>query len=191
MMGYFADGPEMSLRTLELRHGSRHEGDAPGQAPDRAGRAPAGKWLATAFSIAMIAAVASPVLENWKAQPRDGFPLSYYRMFSEERADTQRLTYLVGLDGRGNRYLIPYRFAGAGGMNQVRRQINKLVAQGQADRLCQTVATRLARSAGRLPDLDTVEVITGTYRLSSYFTGNNAPVAEQVRARCRAGRARS
>jgi hypothetical protein len=160
--------------------------DGPGvRRAEEPGRAARGKWLAGAFSLAMLAIVASPVVENWKAEPRDSFPLSYYRMFSEDRADRQRLTYLVALDDRGRRYLIPYQFAGAGGMNQVRRQINRRVGQGEAAELCRSVAARLRRSARRPAGADHVEVITGTFRMSTYFSGNRAPLEEDVRARCR------
>ena len=152
-------------------------------------RAARGKWLAGAFSLAMLAIVSWPVVENWKAEPRDSFPLSYYRMFSEDRADRQRLTYLVGLDDRGSRYLIPYQFAGTGGMNQVRRQINRRVEQGEAVELCRSVASRLRRSSRRPPGVEQVEVITGTFRMSTYFGGNRAPLEENVRARCAVGEA--
>jgi hypothetical protein len=150
-----------------------------------------GKWLAGAFSIAVLVVVASPVVENWRWPPRDDFPLSYYRMFSEDRADAQRLTYLVGLDEQGGRYLIPYPLAGAGGMNQVRRQINKLVDQGQAPGLCRSVAARVARAGSRMAQVRTVEVTTGTFRMSGYFTGRQVPTTENVRARCSVERRRS
>jgi hypothetical protein len=149
------------------------------------------KRLAGAFSIIVLAVVASPIVENWKSPPRDDFPLSYYRMFSEERADTQRASYLVGLTGWGERLLIPYRYAGSGGMNQVRRQMNKLIERGDALKLCQTVATRVSRAGGRLPELRTIEVTTGTFRLSDYFTGRQTPIAEHVSARCSVERSRS
>ena len=156
---------------------------------DRARSETPAKWLAGAFSFLMLAVVAWPVVENWAAEPLDSFPLSYYRMFSEDRADRQRLTYLAGLDARGNRYVIPYRFAGTGGMNQVRRQINRRVEQGEAVTLCRSVASRLGRSASRPPGVNTVEVITGTFRMSTYFSGNRAPLEENVRARCTVGEA--
>ena len=149
------------------------------------------KHLAAAFSIVVLAVVASPIVENWKATPQDDFPLSYYRMFSEERADTQRVNYLVGLDSQGERFLIPYQYAGPGGMNQVRRQMNKLVERGDSRRLCQTVATRVSRAGSRLPDVRTIEVTTGTFRMSDYFTGRQVPILERVSARCSVERSRS
>jgi hypothetical protein len=146
------------------------------------------KWLAGAFSIGLLVVLASPIVENWKSSPRDDFPLSYYRMFSEQRGDTQRVTYLVGLDDHGGRFLLPYQYAGPGGMNQVRRQINKNVEQGDASRLCRTVAARVARVGKRLADLHTVEITTGTFRMSEYFRGQQAPRSESISARCSVAR---
>jgi hypothetical protein len=142
------------------------------------------KWQAGAFSMVLLAVLLSPIVENWKSPPRDDFPLSYYRMFSEQRSDTQRMTYLVGLDDHGGRFLLPYQYAGPGGMNQVRRQINKQVEQGNASRLCRTVAARVARVGKRLQDLHTVEITTGTFRMSEYFRGQQEPQTEKISARC-------
>lgn len=184
---HFQDRFDMGLNVLPWRrYGALR---APRESAIPVGRVRASsKPLAAVFSIVMLAVVASPIVENWKTPAHDDFPLSYYRMFSEERADLQRITYLVGIDTQGSRFLIPYRYAGAGGMNQVRRQMNKLVAEGDARRLCQTVASRVARARSRLPDLRTVEVTTGAYRLSEYFTGRQAPVTENVNARCSVAR---
>jgi hypothetical protein len=143
-----------------------------------------GKPLAAVFSVVLLAVVASPVVENWKTPSHDDFPLSFYRMFSEIRGDTQRVTYLVGLDDRGGRVLLPYQYAGAGGMNQVRQQMNTLVRRGDASKLCQSVASRVARAGRRLPVIQTIEVTTGTFRMSEYFRGRSAPSAENVSARC-------
>ena len=74
-------------------------------------------------------------------------------------------------------------------MNQVRRQINKLIEREQAPRLCQTVATRVARSGGVLKQMETVEIVTGIFRMSDLFAGNRAPLSETVRARCAVRRA--
>jgi hypothetical protein len=149
-----------------------------------------GKRLAVAFSIVLLAVVASPIVENWKSPSHDDFPLSFYRMFSEVRSDTQRVTYLVGLDSQGGRVLLPYQYAGPGGMNQVRQQINKRVKTGDATKLCRTVASRVARAGSRLPELRTIEITTGTFRMSDYFRGRSAPVSENVSARCNVDQSR-
>jgi len=184
MMVAQTQGREMTAATIgrqQLAEGA--DAGLPDPAPVRR-RPPIGKWLAAAFSLGLMVLVASPVVENWLPEPRDSFPLSHYRAFADPRADRQRLTYLVGLDAGGGRYLIPYRFAGTGGPDQVRRQIDRLVERGEAATLCRSVASQLGRSADPLPGLSAIEVITGTYRPSAYVAGDRAPLEETVRARC-------
>ena len=142
------------------------------------------KWIATTISITLMVAVLAPVAENWKARPSDDFPLSYYPMFSFEKSDRQRVTYLIAHDSGGGRHLLPYQFAGRGGMNQVRRQMNKLVDRGQASRLCRSVASRVTRSGDLPKDLVNIQVVTGTFLMTDFFAGNRVPVSESVRAHC-------
>jgi hypothetical protein len=139
------------------------------------------KAAAGGLSLLTVGAVLWPVARNWRGKPRDGFPLSHYPMFSAKRAEVVRVNHLVGLDERGERRLLPYRYAGAGGMNQVRRQINKRVREGSADGLCRVVAARVALEE-TLADVTTVQVVTGRYRLADYFSGRREPVSERVRA---------
>lgn len=70
---------------------------------------------AAAFSAAVLAAVLLPIRQNWREHKRDGFPLSYYPMFSQRRKERVGLLYLVGLTATGERRLIPYSYAGTGG----------------------------------------------------------------------------
>ena len=148
------------------------------------GRRSSRKSVATVISIALLVAVLAPVLENWKEDPQDDFPLSYYPMFSFEKSDRQQVTYLVAHDSRGGRLLLPYWFAGQGGLNQVRRQMNKLVDRREASRLCRSVASRVARSGDLPKDLVTIQVVTGTFRMTEFFAGNRVPVSENVRSHC-------
>lgn len=141
------------------------------------------KAFAGCFSVLTILAVLWPVTRNWRKNPEDDFPLSHYPMFSVRRAKKAHVTYLVGLDAGGGRLLLPYGFAGVGGLNQVRRQINRTVREGDADRLCRGVAAAVAREKeGRFADLTTVQVVTGEYRFADYFTGEKAPISEKIHA---------
>jgi len=178
-------GMERQSRDSACRDGGEVQTPLPGTPT------PPRTWLASVFSVALLLVVASPVVENWKAEPFDDFPLSYFPMFSRETADDQRVTYLIGLNPSGERYLLPYGYAGRGGMNQVRKQMNKLVGQGDASKLCETAASRVNRQGSRLPEIRTVEVITGRFSLSGYFTGTEIPTVENVRARCSVARGRS
>lgn len=141
------------------------------------------KWFARYFSLVIIGLVLWPIRENWRKRPKDSFPLSYYPMFSARRSKSVKVTYLVGFDEHDQRVILPYKFAGSGGMNQVRRQIRRLVAKGHAERLCQAVAANVERQH-REPwtNLVRVQVVTGTYRLNDYFLGKKDPLNEVVHA---------
>jgi len=97
---------------------------------------------ASILSILMIGVVFSPIVKNWEKKPQDSFPLSHYPMFSEKRNRNMSLTYMVGIGTRGERYKIPYAYVGSGGLNQVRKQIRKRVDKGEANGLCQSVASK-------------------------------------------------
>src|SRR5262245_41098893 len=94
-----------------------------------------GKLTAVYVSLAMIGAVLWPIQQNWREKPVDNFPLSYYPMFSAKREATEAFHYLLGHDAQGARYIIPYQFAGSGGLNSVRRQIRRIVEDGRGPQL--------------------------------------------------------
>ena len=149
------------------------------------------KAFAGALSMGLIAGVLWPLRQNWCESPRDSYPFSYFPMFSAKRKKRVREKYLVGLDPRGRRLLIPYTYLAGGGLNMVRRQLRRLVLAGRADEVGRAVAARLAREVdGAFADIATVQVVTGEYRLADYFTGNKAPLSEQVHASCAVERPR-
>jgi len=46
---------------------------------------PTARQLAATYSLALLAAVIAPILQNWRPEPRkDGFPRSYYPMLPIE-----------------------------------------------------------------------------------------------------------
>lgn len=142
--------------------------------------------LAAALSVTLVAAVLAPLRQNWRAVPRDGFPVSYYPMFTARRTRDHREHYLVGHDARGGRTRLPWTCAGSGGLNQVRRQIRRSIRGGRADELCAAVAAEVARrKGGRYRRLLEVRVVTGRFRLAEYFGGGSRkPRSERVRAAC-------
>ena len=141
------------------------------------------KGLAGLFGAFLVGAVLWPVVENWRERPTDSFPLSYYPMFSLKRADATTVRYLVGLDARGERRLLPHTCAGTGGLNQVRRQINKLVRADEADALCKLVAADVAARDGEpFSETVTVQVVAGRYRLADFFADKRGSVWERMEA---------
>ncbi len=141
------------------------------------------KGFAGVFGALLVGAVLLPVVQNWREQPKDGFPLSYYPMFSLKRSDSTTVRYLVGLDARGGRHLLPHTYAGTGGLNQVRRQINKVVRGGKAETLCRLVAAKVAQAdEQRFAGVTTVQVVAGRYRLTDYFAEKRGSVWERMDA---------
>ena len=139
--------------------------------------------MAGLFCVGMIAATLAPVAENWREKPNDGFPLSYYPMFSQSRGDSYVVSYIVGVDANGERRKLSHKLAGTGGFNQTRRQLNKFVREKRADELCRNIAAKIATD-DRPDYTDVVEarIVTGTYHFADYFAGNTAPAKERIRA---------
>lgn len=155
-----------------------------GEAVSRGNDWASGKRLAGIVTACIAAALLRPLAEHRRATPRDSFPLSHYPMFSLKRSQRARVTYLVGIDDAGGRHLLPYRCAGAGGLNQVRRQINRAVREGRANALCDAVAAsaplQTPDAAARIVE---VQIVTGAYRLDDYFSGTRrTPEMETVLA---------
>jgi hypothetical protein len=137
---------------------------------------------AAALSALLLAGVLWPIRQNWRAEPRDGFPFSYYPMFSFKRSKRYSTHYLVGLTDGGERVVIPYWHAGSGGLNQVRRQLRQIALRGDGNELCAAVAARLASSADpRFAAVTSVRLVNGQYRLADYFRGARDPIREQIR----------
>ncbi|MBQ4819291.1 hypothetical protein [Aquimarina sp. MMG016] len=134
------------------------------------------------ISISIIVLILSPILENWASKPNDNFPLSYYPMFSKKRNATYGLYYFVGYDSNQNRYKIPYKLAGTGGFNQVRRQIKKAARSDNAKVFTQKVAERIAaKKKYPYAKLKRIELVKGYYHLEKYFLKlDTLPVHERI-----------
>src|SRR3954449_7302753 len=109
---------------------------SPKQAP-----APTGRDLVALASYAAFAALLlSPVRHyvgpmkqvNKAKNERDSFPLSTYPMFSADRQGRVTVPHVVGFTAAGERIIPHYSHFGAGGLNQVRRQISKAIREGRA-----------------------------------------------------------
>ena len=144
-----------------------------------------GKAPATLLSLALLGAVLWPIHQNWRKQPRDSFPLSYYPMFSAQRKPVEFFYYLLARDEQGARYYVPYQLIGPGGHNSNRRQIRRIVNEGRAADLARSVAQRLGRR-DELPwsKIVTVSVVRGKFAVDDYFHGKQEPVSEQIAASC-------
>ena len=141
--------------------------------------------LAAVAGAGLVLVVGWPIRENRKPfdRRRDDFPLSYYPMFSERRGAVGTVHHLIGVDPAGRERVVPHTFAGSGGLNQVRRQINRRVREGRSDTLARRVARRVAGSDDpRVSDLVRVRVVTSRHRYDDFFAGRRAPLSRRVHA---------
>jgi hypothetical protein len=98
----------------------------------------------------------------------DGFPLSYYPMFSPRRGQYGRVTYAVGVRADGSRLNLPYSALGPGGVNQVRKQIFRAYRRGRADGHARSLATRIGQNPN-LADVTRVEIVRGDFDFDAYM----------------------
>ncbi|MGI9002446.1 MAG: hypothetical protein ACR2GH_12365 [Pseudonocardia sp.] len=133
------------------------------------------------FSAALLGAVLAP-LRQYRRPLRervDGFPLSWYPMFSARRRRCATLGYAVGVRADGSRRYLPSSALGPGGVNQVRRQLNKAVREGRAQPYAEAVAQRVCRLP-RCADVTRVEVVRGHFDLDRCLVERPPRAAETV-----------
>lgn len=163
---------------------------------------------ALAAGAAFAAVLLSPVRHYFSADPQraksehDSFPLSTYPMFSDDRKDRTRIPHVAGFTADGRRVTPHYSHFGAGGLNQVRKQITRMVRQGRGVEVAQRYADSLAEqqrrpaTTGQGPgalrrrkeaDIVRVEVVRSRYFFDTYYAGNTTPQTETVHARAEVG----
>jgi hypothetical protein len=148
----------------------------------------AGKRAVGLFCIGLLAATLAPVAQNWAQAPSDEFPFSYYPMFSRRLGETYRVTHVVGIDRAGREHVVPYRYLGSGGFNQVRVAVER-AARHDPRRLCERVAVELgAHADAELAGLEELAIRSGAYVLESFYTGRLEQRSGREHARCRVAR---
>ena len=94
----------------------------------------------------------------------DGFPLSYYPMFSKRRRQMAKVIYAVAVHRDGSQNYLPQEVLGSGGFNQVRHQLNRIVKWEHTEEYATTLAHRLAADP-RWNQFLHVEVVRGRFNL--------------------------
>jgi hypothetical protein len=144
---------------------------------------------AMTVSVATLALLMSPIRQNWSEQPTDGFPLSYYPMFTSQRGETTTIHHAVGITSEGGSVNIPGRYAGPGGMNTVRVQMRRMCFDGRAAKLAKRVAERFSGSSfAEQHKIQRVDIVQDEYAIERYFDGETEPVSREVAASARLAR---
>ena len=137
-------------------------------------------WTSS-FSALLLCVLIAPVAQNWADRPQDGFPLSYYPMFTNPRGRTTKIHHAVAVLRTGETVNLSGKFAGPGGMNTQRRQMRKAVRSGRANHLARRIATGVAsRGGGLAQSAVLVNVVESEYDLERYFDGDTEPVARRI-----------
>jgi hypothetical protein len=96
----------------------------------------------------------------------DGFPLSYFPMFSYRLGQYWDLYYAVGVRADGSRFSLPHYVLGPAGVNQVRKQLIRAVKQGRAGEHARLLAAQVAERPD-CADVVRVEIVSGCFDLDA------------------------
>jgi hypothetical protein len=138
------------------------------------------RFLPFAVAIGAVLAVAAPAVLG-----RDGFPLSNYPMFADDRGRESEVATAVGVTLAGDRVRLSPELIGDSD--------EPVLASATAERAvastagAETLCTAIARRAGGDAELQAIEVVTERYDTVDYFAGDEEPESVVVHARCRVG----
>jgi hypothetical protein len=140
------------------------------------------RLYAYALAIVAVGVVASPALV---AKPRDGYPLSTYPMFAEDRGRIATVEQAVGITKTGARIPLQPKYFGTDEVLQAKTKLERATRRGTSPALCDEVQKRVAADRD-----DVVEVVIRTITVDAidYFSdADRATQSERVYARCKVG----
>lgn len=131
--------------------------------------------------------VLSPVLENWKENPKDDFPLSYYPMFTKVRGEYTFVSHLYGIDSNNNYYPIPHKvIVKNSGFNSFRKTVSRIIKNGEAEQFCRFVSQRLSNTEIEPYNrIRVVRVVTSKINIDKFMTNKPDRKMFRVHAQCR------
>jgi hypothetical protein len=136
------------------------------------------------LTVVLLGAVLFPVRQNWRRAERrvDGFPFSYYPMFSKRRAQHANVVYAVGVLADGSRRRLRHKVLGSGGLNQIRHQLYRVaLTESRANEYVAALVPRLAANPS-CADLVRVEIILGEFDLDACLLARQVQGNETVLA---------
>ena len=154
---------------------------------DREDWAPGERARAALFGALLCAAVLYPLRQHLRPRKlrQDGFPLSYYPMFSKLRGPIGKMYYAVAVDAGGGRRYVPSELIGEGGFNQVRHQLYGTTRRGRGEAFARDLAARLAAHP-EFRNLVRVEIVRGEFDLDNCMLSGEVRGHETVLAEAEA-----
>jgi hypothetical protein len=145
--------------------------------------APGERGRAALFATLVLGAVLYPLRQHFRpaGQRVDGFPLSYYPMFSARRRQHANVIYAVSVSTDGTRRSLPWHLLGPGGLNQVRRQLKKVVVEERVGDFAEVLAARVSAKAG-FENVARVEIVKGEFDLDECLLRGGLDGTETVLA---------
>ncbi len=126
--------------------------------------------------LALLLLLLSPARAHVIEGVEDDFPLSYYPMFTKQRAKTTRIHHVIGRTSDGEDLLLPGRCFGAGGMNTVRRQIRRWAREKREEEVLDRAVDRLSSCFPDHERVVEVALVRSTYPLSEARNASPTPV---------------
>ncbi len=151
---------------------------------DQRSWAPGERRVAGVVATTVLGSVLWPLRQYLRAPAdrRDGFPLSYYPMFSGRRRTHCGITYVVAVGRDGDRRFLHHSVLGPAGINQVRRQLFRVaVREGCAEPYARALADRVARRPD-CADVRRIEVVRGRFDLDTCLLTHEVRSRETVLA---------
>ena len=144
-------------------------------------RSPSRSQVRIAVLVLVALVMAWPALRR---PPTDGFPLSTYPMFADDRGDTSTIATAVGItdDGEVAR-LSPEELSGSDEPMQAISTAAAAVREGRAEVWCAQVASRITDG-----DIAVVQVRRETHDVVAHFTDDAEPLEVEVVTTCVAPR---
>jgi len=153
-----------------------------------------GRVYGAIVSVAMLAAVSSPLVLDPRRRTSDDFPLSTYPMFAWPRQTRVSLTYAVAITGRGERRFVAPALLGTHEVLQASAIVMHAVLAGEATArgLCQSIAARIAAAPSDPSDpaaVTEIAIVQGDHDAIDFLV-RGVRGTETERMRCEVPRGR-
>jgi hypothetical protein len=140
-------------------------------------RSPSRSQVRIAVLVLVALVMAWPALRR---PPTDGYPLSTYPMFADDRGDTSTIATAVGITVDGDEArLSPEELSGSDEPMQAISTAAAAVREGRAAGWCAQVARRVTD-----PDISAIQVRRETHDVVAHFTDDAEPIEVEVVAAC-------